>query len=705
MMGKLIILLILFNLYIKFVPGNQNVNLKLKLMESKYLKSEEFLLAKLTLDFISDTVIWIKQDLQIFMVNEAACKSLGYLREELLKMKIVDIDMNYPHSNWMKDWEFISDGGELAIESRFTRKSGESFPVDIRANVAVFEEEQFVCTVIRDITEKQKVLAALKELEEKFYKAFVNNPAPIHITSVPDGIFVDVNPMFEKISGFSKNELIGKKATELGLYVDESDRDRLFEELQAKGRLQDFEMSFQVRSGEIRLCRLFAEIIELHGQKHLLTITNDITDRNRLESALRQSEERNRIIIDNIPTGVWITNRGGKTFFISDNAEKIYGYSPDEIYSGIAKPWYERIHQDDREMASKAFDKLFETGEKYDVEFRAKRKDGKWIWVQDTAITVKEMNGERFAYGVFSDITDRKIAEEKLRKEREFSESILNTVVDTIIVFDPKSGKPIRWNAAFREKSGFSDEEIVKIKAPDVWYNQEDLNKVRIEIDKLQKGEKSIVELSLRNKDGELLPTEYTASITYDSEGSPEYVTAVGRDISERKLAEKAIKESEERYRLLIENIPSVVWSTNSEGKTSFIGSNVKQIYGYSPEDIYNGKEGLWLERIHPEDREKVTKAYQALFSKVEKFDIEYRIKRKDGVWIWLHDTADHIKDIGEERYAYGVFSEITQKKKTEKALLESEEKYKNLAEYSNVGRIKSGSLTSNETPAVNVAV
>ena len=141
-------------------------------MPNKYQESQEILLAKLTLDFISDVVFWLNKDSQIFMVNDAACKSLGYSKEELLKMKITDIDTNYVHDHWEKDWNSISEGNELVTESSLTRKNGDSFPVDIRASVAVFEEEQFVCAVIRDITEKKKAEEDLIKSEERYKELF-----------------------------------------------------------------------------------------------------------------------------------------------------------------------------------------------------------------------------------------------------------------------------------------------------------------------------------------------------------------------------------------------------------------------------------------------------------------------------------------------------------------------------------------------------
>ncbi len=896
-------------------------------MESKYLKSKEILQAQLTLDFISDTVIWITKDLQIFMVNEAACKSLGYLREELLKMKVVDIDMNYPNVKWMEDLDSLSDGGELAIESRLTRKNGETFPVDILANIAVLEEEQFVCTVIRDISEKKRaeenlrksekrykdlfesandaifimdgekfiecnnrtleifgcqtnediidrkpwefspkfqpdgfesyykakqfiikakqgqpqrfywkhlrndgsefdaevslnkletggkeiyiqaivrdiselvkatdalrtredtvralinatedaallidpsyrilelndtsarkfgkdrieligtfafehtpeeltalrrsminkllhtkkplkfesewngkyfitnlypllqkdgeviqiavfekditeneiVLAALKESENKFHKAFINNPSSIHITSIPDGIFIDVNPMFEKTSGFNKNELIGKKATEFGLYIDESDRERLFKELQTNGRLQDFEISFRVRSGEIRLCRLFAEIIELQGQKHLLTITNDITERNRIESALLQSEEQNRIIIDNIPIGVWITKRSGETTFISSNAEKVYGYSPDEIYSGIAKPWYERIHEDDREMASKAFDDLFETGKKYDVEFRAKRKDGKWIWVHDTADLVKEIGEDMYACGVFSEITEKKRIEKALLESEEKYKNLAEYSNVGILHINPK-GLPRYMNPAFCRMLDIEEHKEIGEDSVYKFFNKKSMNTIRKEHIKRRKGIASDYEVTLISKKGTERFVLVSEAPLMSENNKLEGMIGTYTDITHRKKAEDELRYSEERLKILFESAPDAIYLNDLKG--NFIEGNktAEKMMGYKREELI-GKNMLNLKLIPKNQMGRVPKLLARNVLGYPTSPDEFTLKRKDGSSISVEIRSYPVK-IRDEILVLGIARDITERKEVHRrilnAVIETEEK------------------------------
>ena len=134
-------------------------------------------------------------------------------------------------------------------------------------------------------------------------------------------------------------------------------------------------------------------------------------------------------------------------------------------------------------------------------------------------------------------------------------------------------------------------------------------------------------------------------------------------------LKEKALRQSEEKYSLLVANIPDVLYTTNANGITTFISQNVEKVYGYTPEEIYEGGDRVWCGRIHPDDLEKVKGAYEALFEKGIRYDIEYRIKRKDEQWIWILDKAEttYVKD-GVE-YCDGVFTEITARKQAEEEL------------------------------------
>lgn len=144
---------------------------------------------------------------------------------------------------------------------------------------------------------------------------------------------------------------------------------------------------------------------------------------------------------------------------------------------------------------------------------------------------------------------------------------------------------------------------------------------------------------------------------------------ALQAQIAERAKAEESMRKAEGKYRKLVHNIPDVTWTTDRNGKTVYISPNVQRIYGYTPEDIYQNPLELWFERIHPDDVKQVEEAFNRLFKENVHYDVEYRIQRKDGEWIWLHDQA--ISTYAENGISYvdGVFSEVTKRIETETEL------------------------------------
>ncbi len=185
-------------------------------------------------------------------------------------------------------------------------------------------------------------------------------------------------------------------------------------------------------------------------------------------------------------------------------------------------------------------------------------------------------------------------------------------------------------------------------------------------------GEIITQEASVVDIDGNDLWFHSTLVPVNDDEGRIDYFIVVSIDITERRQAEEGLRESEEKYYSLIANIPSVTWITNSKGETTFISPNIKQIYGYTPEEILEAGESLWFGRIHPEDVRMVKETYGGLFRKNSNFDVEYRIKKKDGEWIWLYDRAVTTYEKGGIQFAYGVFSDITERKKAEEQITAS---------------------------------
>src|SRR6185503_65063 len=136
-------------------------------------------------------------------------------------------------------------------------------------------------------------------------------------------------------------------------------------------------------------------------------------ERVRAEEALRESEQRYRMLVTNIPDVAWLVDRAGNTVFISPNVEKVGGYTAEELYRAGSAGWFGRIHPDDLSMVRGHFEALFEGGAAgFDVEYRLRHRDGRWIWLHDRAVATYQGHDTTYVYGLYSNITDRKQAEE-----------------------------------------------------------------------------------------------------------------------------------------------------------------------------------------------------------------------------------------------------------------------------------------------------
>ena len=180
--------------------------------------------------------------------------------------------------------------------------------------------------------------------------------------------------------------------------------------------------------------------------------------------------------------------------------------------------------------------------------------------------------------------------------------------------------------------------------------------------------------------DGETLWLQYTVRRLYGNEKSNAEFQAVIRDITNRKHSEQALQTSEQKYRSLVSNIPDVLWTADADRDFVYISGNVDKVLGYTDQELMKEGGACWRTKVHPDDATNVDHAYRLLFSENQQFDVEYRIQRKDGEWIWLHDRAIATSIKGGIMCADGILSDITRRKRAEEALQHA----KNAAESAN---------------------
>jgi PAS domain S-box-containing protein len=178
-----------------------------------------------------------------------------------------------------------------------------------------------------------------------------------------------------------------------------------------------------------------------------------------------------------------------------------------------------------------------------------------------------------------------------------------------------------------------------------------------------------------------------------------EQVKELGETSAELQHNSTALRLSEQKYRSLIANIPDVTWTSDLQGRISFISPNVERIYGFKAEEIFQDPISLWQGRIHSDDRQRVKEGYDSLFTGSASYDVNYRIQRKDEEWVWLHDRAFASYERDGVMYADGVFSDITERKRVEEALRQSEEHLRRAQKLESIGQLAAGIAHEINTP------
>lgn len=245
-------------------------------------------------DNMTDAVIWTRQDGSIAYVNRSACNILGYTSSELLALNVTEIDPDTTQQGWEDHWTELKEKGEAGFETMLRKKSGERFAAEFRGNYMALEGTELACGIARDITNRKRTEDALKKSEEKFAKAFHNDPDVIILTSIPEGKIIEVNEAITRLTEYTKEEAIGKTTVELNLWAEISDRHKYINEMLTTGRVANLEVSFRRKSGEMITALISGEILELGSLKYILSLVHDITERKIAETALMESEARLR---------------------------------------------------------------------------------------------------------------------------------------------------------------------------------------------------------------------------------------------------------------------------------------------------------------------------------------------------------------------------------------------------------------------------
>jgi PAS domain S-box-containing protein len=385
------------------------------------------------------------------------------------------------------------------------------------------------------------------------------------------------------------------------------------------------------------------------------SVSREITERKHAEEALRESEGKCRTVLQASPDPVVVYDMEGRGIYINPAFTRVFGWTPEELLGKRIdyvpeENWPETQMMIDKVLAGESF-----TG----VESRRYTKEGD---ILDVSISADNyINHDGIPMGSvhsLRDITDRKLVEDALRESEERYRTVLEASPDPIVVYDMK-GKCIYVNPAFTGLFGWAQEELLGKKLDHV--PEKNWPETEMMIEKVKAGESfSGVETRRYDKDRKALDVSINAAIYLNREGTPVGSVHILRDITEQKLVEQALRESEEKHSTLVQNSLTGIY-IDQDSKIVFANKRFAEIYGYTRDELV-GMESRRL--VHPEDR-ALTDEIRAKRMRGEEAPSEYdaRAITKDGETIWIKRRNTRI-DYNGRRAVLGNIVDITEGKR-----------------------------------------
>jgi PAS domain S-box-containing protein len=644
-------------------------------------------------------IVYVIDDQGIILdANDWGIERMGLTRQELGNISFQDLvhPEDLPKA-LASQAETMSKGyNEHPAELRVFSKSGEEIWVEASASYLEHEGEgRRALGVAQDITERILAEAALRASEER-YRLLADNITDVIFTTDLNLQLTYMSPSVIAQRGFTPEEATTmpledhitpaslEKAMQIlseELAIEERADKDLF-----RTRTEEFEVYRKDGStfwAEWRLSFLRNEGGQATG---ILGSSRDVTARKQVEEALRGSERRFRSIIENAHDGITLISADGITLYESPSVEGIIGRKPEQM---VGVPMHQDVHPDDLPIMAERFAKIIgQPGATEAIRLRVRHSDGSWRWIEGTGTNLLHDPALQAIVCNYRDVTEHKLAEEALTQSEEkyrlLTESMSEVVwaTDASLFFTYVS-------PSFERQTGYSAEEAagltpMHLMAPDSLDQYHSLSAAISE--ELSGGPRGpggetrswTVEAEVVGKDGSTYWGETTINILRNALGEAAGVMGVARDITERRQAVEAVRDSEEKYRSLVENSSDHIFMVNREGTVLSLNTTASKLLGQRPDDII----GKNVRELFPEE---VASQYMSSIEKTFETDVGHTYESvlpQGEEEIWISTSLSPVKDQNQNTIAVqGSARDITDRKRMEEALRTGEEKYRVLVD------------------------
>jgi PAS domain S-box-containing protein len=637
-------------------------------------------LLRVTLASIGDAVITTDAGGRITALNRVAESLTGWTEKEAMGrplgdvFRVVNEETGEALENPVERVLRLGIRAGLANHSAVIAKDGTRTPIDDSA--APIQEGDGpihgVVLVFRDVREQRAAERARARLA-----AIVEHSGDAIFTKDLNGVVQIWNISAERLFGYRADEIVGKSVTLLIPPERLHEEPRILASLRAGKPVERLETIRVTKDG--RRIPVQISVSPLRDRDGRVIgaskIVHDNTEVVAAREALLSEKEILRTTLLSIGDGVIVTDSQGRVSFLNPEAQRLTGWKEDEARGQELPSVFRIINEETGLPAENPVEKVLRLGMVVGLANHTLLidKSGREIPIDDSAAPIRRSGGELFGVVlVFRDFTARRRAELRLRQASDQFRSVVDHVVDGIISID-ESGKVLSFNPAAEKIFGYASEEVVgrnvAMLMPSPYRDEHDgyLASYRRTLQPKVIGIGREVEG--RRKDGTTFPMELGVSeFVVDS---ARRFTGIVRDITERKLAEHALRESEQRFRMMADAAPVLIWVSGTDRLFTWLNKPWLEFVGRPMEkELGNG----WTENVHSEDLDGCLATYTRSFEAREPFSMVYRLRRHDGVYRWLLDNGIPRYGSGGEFAGYiGSCVDITEQQRTEEALMEAD--------------------------------
>jgi PAS domain S-box-containing protein len=471
-------------------------------------------------------------------VNQAACRLLGYERDELIGKTLFDI---IPAEDADRLREVRADlllpGRVHTAEWTQQRKDGTFVPVEMSSNILPDGRWQ---AFVRDVSERKHVEQALHESEERFRLTIDEAPIGMALVAL-DGRFVRVNRALCEIVGYSSAELTGLTFQAI-THPDDRDADLASAGQLARGDIPLYHREKRYVRKDGTIVRVLLNVSILRNRDgapiYFISQIEDITARKRAEEALQTSERELRELADSMPQIVWTTSADGRNIYLNQQWVDYTGLTLEESHG---EGWITPVHPDDRQRAWDAWQRSVQHRDAYSLECRLRRADGVYRWWLIRGVPLLSANGEiRKWFGTGTDIEQIKRIEHELKDANAFLDAIIENIPLTLFIKESQSLRFVRFNRAGEDLVGRPRQEIIGRSDYDLWPRAQAEFFTKKDRETLNGGKVvDIAEEPLETRHQGLRFLHTRKVPIQDAEGHATYLLGISVDITERRRVEK----------------------------------------------------------------------------------------------------------------------------------------------------------------------